>query len=150
MILTSYRPKAKLRKKALDWHEHLRFQTSHSNATQVKVSVLKSIFGFSSAKNLAARELSLPLLTSEFSSFLQEIRQVYGRAVICLDKLDKIEDPKDLDKLLRGIKGVLGQDGVHFLLTVSDDALIRFPGAARSEESWRVPLRTSRSWIASI
>ena len=125
-ILTSHRSEAKLKRRALDWSEHLRFQTSRSNTTQAKVSFLESLFGFSSTKNLITRDLSLPLLTSEFSSFLQEVCQVYPRVVICLDELDKIEDPEDLDKLLRGIKGVLGQHGVHFLLTVSDDALVRF------------------------
>ena len=116
-----------LRKHALDLSEHLKFQTTLSNSTETGLSLLQLTSRLSKGKSLAARPLSLPGLTAQLSLFLKEIGEVYaGRVVICLDELDKIEDPRDLDKLLRGIKGVLGQPSTHFLLTVSEDALAGF------------------------
>ena len=76
-ILTYHRSAVKLRDHAVDLSEHLRFQTNHSNAAEAKVSFLKAFFSFSSTKSLSARELSLPGLTSQFSSFLKEISGVY-------------------------------------------------------------------------
>jgi len=123
-----------LRRLALDLSEHLKFQTTLSNSTETSLSLLKATSKFSTGKTLAARPLSLPGLTAEFARFLERIGEVYSQhVVICLDELDKIENPEDLDELLRGIKGVLGQPNTHFLLTVSEDALARFTTRRRMD-----------------
>ena len=126
--------KAGLRDRALELSENLRFQTTLSTSAETGLSVLKATSKLSTGKSLVSRPLSLPGLTAEFAQFLERIGEVFsGSVVICLDELDKIEDPRDIDKLLRGIKGVLGWPGTHFLLTVSEDALARFTTQRRSE-----------------
>ena len=117
-----------LLRNALEFSEHLRFQTTLSKSSEVGLSASKINAKSGRGKNLATRPLTLPSLATQFTQFLNEIGEVYSRGpvVICLDELDKIEDPKDLDNLLRGIKGILGESGTHFLLTVSEDALTNF------------------------
>ena len=121
-----------LRTLALDHIENLKFHTTLVESGETGISLANITSRFRSGKNLATRPLSLPGLTAEFADFLEMTASIYtvdekmGQVVICLDELDKIENPRDLDKLLRGIKGVLGRPGTHFLLTVSEDALAAF------------------------
>ena len=89
---------------------------------------------FEEGKSLTTRSLSLPGLTEKYAAFLQRVCEVYSDGVvICFDELDKIENPKELDLLLRGVKGILGRNNTHFLFTVSDDAIARF-ATRRSKE----------------
>jgi len=124
--------KVGLRTLALDHIENLKFHTTLVESGDAGISLGNFTSRFKSGKNLATRPLSLPGLTSEFADFLEMTASIYkidgdmGQVVICLDELDKIENPRDLDKLLRGIKGILGRPGIHFLLTVSEDALSAF------------------------
>ena len=121
-----------LRHLALENLEHLRFQTSHGTTSEAALSLGSVLSRTTATRSSSARPLSIPGLTAQLRLFLTRIAEVYSeRAVFCLDELDKIEDPNDLDKLLRGLKGVLGQPGTHFLLTVSEDALARFANRHR-------------------
>ena len=121
-----------LRHLALENLEHLRFQTSHGRTSEAALSLGSVLSRTTATRSSSARPLSIPGLTAQLRLFLTRIAEVYSeRAVFCLDELDKIEDPNDLDKLLRGLKGVLGQPGTHFLLTVSEDALARFANRHR-------------------
>ncbi len=123
-----------LRKLALDLLEQLQYQTTLTSSTEAGISALKIVSKLSSGKSLTARPLSIPGLTAQLGKFLEAISEIYSqRVVICLDELDKIEDPEELDKLLRGIKGILGQRNTHFILTVSEDALTRFSTRRRMD-----------------
>ena len=118
---------AGLRHLAIEFSENLRYQTSTSKTTQATVSFWQLTGGVREKRTAIARPQSLPSLTAEFSQFLERVAEVYrNRVVICLDELDKIDNPKDFESLLRGIKGVLGQPHTHFILTVSEDALAEF------------------------
>lgn len=124
--------KVGLRMNALEHLEHLRFQTSEATTKEAGLSLGSLASKMNTSRNLSARPLSVPGLTAQLRRFLERIGEAYpGRVVLCLDELDKIEDPRDLDRLLRGLKGVLGQHGTHFLLTVSEDALARFASRGR-------------------
>ena len=117
------RLKVGLRSLAVEFLERLRYQSTRSFAA--RTGVLNSTFNI--GQSLADRPLSIPGLADQLSRFLGQVAEAYGEpVVICLDELDKITEPEELDKLLRGIKGVLGQPQTHFILTVSEDALTRF------------------------
>jgi hypothetical protein len=49
-----------------------------------------------------------------------------GKAIICIDELDKITDPEQVKKLLRGVKGVLFQKNCYYLISISEDAVKSF------------------------
>jgi hypothetical protein len=60
------------------------------------------------------------------SEFLQEVAEVFAEKVIIrVDELDKITVTQ-LFELLKGIKGILGQENTHFMLTISEDAISLF------------------------
>jgi len=68
--------------------------------------------------------------------FLTQVAEVFGgKVVICIDELDKITDTKQLLELLKGIKGILGQERTHFMLTVSEDAVAYFTERLNSERN---------------
>ena len=128
--------RAGLRQYALELIEHLEFQTTLSSAQEAGVQMPSLSGKWSSGKSLAARPLSLPGISTQFARFLDHVAAIHSkkRVVICFDELDKIENPRDLDKLLRGIKGILGHPKTHFLLTVSEDALARYVKQRRLEK----------------
>ena len=129
-----YLRRVALRNQALEHSEHLKFQTTFSMSTDASLSLLNFRSKFTGGKSLSARPLSLPSLTEQFAQFLRMVSEVYkGKVVICLDELDKIQDKKDLNNLLRCIKGILGQRGTHFLLTVSEDALAEYTTRRRRD-----------------
>lgn len=126
-----------LRHYAMELMEHLEYQTTLSSNQEAGIQLPNVAAKLSSGKLLAARPLSLPGISTQFTQFLDYVvASVESRksVVICLDELDKIENPRDLDKLLRGIKGVLGHPDTHFLLTVSEDALARYVKQRRLEK----------------
>lgn len=119
---------------AQDTLEHLRYETTLSESQNLQVSIWKSTLNFLRGKDLTTRPISLPGLTADCANFLGKIAEVFnGKVVICLDELDKIDDPDDLGNILKSIKGILGEKNSHFLLTVSEDALARFNTRRRTE-----------------
>lgn len=126
---------AGLRALAEEKLEYLRYQTTHQTTGEAAVSIGKVVSStFGRAKSLETRPISLPGLTAEFRTFLGSLAEVYGgKVVICLDELDKIDSPEQLDSLLRGVKGILGRENTYFLLTVSEDAMARFATRKRMQ-----------------
>ena len=119
-----------LRRRATELAEYLRFETTKSVYAESRLKIAKLRAG----KAMVDRPLSLPGITAQFAVFLGEVAEVFDKKVIlCVDELDKIEDVNELGGLLRGVKGVLGVPGTHFLLTVSEDALSRFAARGRGE-----------------
>lgn len=114
--------------------EHLKYQATLTNSEDASVSLWKLSGKFLRSKSLATLPVSLPGLTADCTSFLDKVADVFGqKCVICLDELDKINDPDQLAELLKGVKGILGQRRTYFLLTVSEDALARFSARRRAE-----------------
>jgi len=68
--------------------------------------------------------------------FLHDLARLSSRrlVLVCIDELDKISDPKHSVDMINGIKDLFHIPGVHFVVSVSTDAMHRF--AARG-----VPLR---------
>ena len=130
-----YRPReAGLRSLALELSERLSYQSTRSVSAQAGLSLSKLTSGLRLTKSLSDRPLTLPGVAAQFTTFLVRVASVHNcRVVICLDELDKIEDPAELEKLLRGIKGILGHPKTHFILTVSEDALARFTMQRKSD-----------------
>ncbi len=129
------RKEAGLRSEALALAERLSYETTVSTSHEAGLAVLRLSSAFRRAKSLTTRPLSLPELAESYSDFLGKIAEVFtDGVVVCFDELDKIEDPKELDQLLRGIKGILGRENTHFLFTVSDDAISRFSTRRNREQ----------------
>jgi nucleoside-triphosphatase THEP1 len=113
--------------------EHLKFQTSFKSSRELGLNLTKISGKLSKDKSLDTRPVSLPGLTSDCIQFMHNVAEVFNeKVVICLDELDKITDYKQLNELLAGIKGIMGNDN-HFILTVSEDAMAKFSTRLRDE-----------------
>lgn len=113
--------------KCQDFLEIIQYQVTLT--TSGELSLTGKLFSgkLTRGKQLEDRPLSLPGLTALCGDLIIEIARVFeGHVVICIDELDKITDSAQLAELLKGIKGLLGQDHAYFLLTVSDDATASF------------------------
>jgi hypothetical protein len=87
-------------------------------------------------KQLSDRPLSLPGLTATCTKLLQNIAEVYAnKVVVCIDELDKITSIDQLTELLKGVKGILGQENTHFILTISEDAMSKFTERLSSDRN---------------
>ncbi|WP_157017695.1 P-loop NTPase fold protein [Cryptosporangium arvum] len=61
--------------------------------------------------------------------FMYRISQITRRktpVIICVDELDKLNKGSDAVKVVNGLKDLFHVAGVHFLVSVSNDALLRF------------------------
>ncbi|MFD5375383.1 hypothetical protein ACFWJE_13355 [Streptomyces griseoincarnatus] len=76
---------------------------------------------------LAERELTHPELVLKFRDFISTfVRTSPREIIIALDELDKMEDGEDALAFVNSIKDLLHIQGVHFLVSVSEDALHNF------------------------
>ncbi|MBY8882310.1 P-loop NTPase fold protein [Actinacidiphila acidipaludis] len=76
---------------------------------------------------LSERELTHPELVAQFKKFVNAYARSSPRQiVIALDELDKMDDPQDALAFVNGVKDLLHIPGVHFLVSVSEDALHNF------------------------
>jgi hypothetical protein len=77
-----------------------------------------------------AREVSLTERPSTLSSLVHDYRDLVARiseylegpVVVAIDELDKMSSPDDVAKLLRDVKGIFDVAGVHYFVSISDEA----------------------------
>jgi len=69
--------------------------------------------------------LTLPDIVRQFRDFAESISR-NGRTLVCIDELDKIADPDDVEKFLNDVKAVFAIPNCLFVLSVSLDALRSF------------------------
>jgi hypothetical protein len=98
-----------------------------------KVSLFTGVLEFEGEDSLklARRESSLPELVADFRSLLTQFSAEGSvgyekRFVIFVDELDKIANTDGLIEAINGIKDLMHIPGVHFVVSVSEDALLRF------------------------
>jgi hypothetical protein len=114
----------------------LNYQSTLSRSGEVGVA-WKALSGkWSAGSEMEERPLSLPGLTAKCSDLLEKVAQVFGgKVVICIDELDKITDINQLMDLLKGIKGLFGQERTNFILTISEDAVEKFNARLTNERN---------------
>ncbi len=114
--------------------EGLIYQIKVSSSQEIGATLAQFSPKFSKGKEMESRPLSLPGLTADFNDYIDCVAQINNdKVVICIDELDKITDPIQLNELLKGIKGIIGHDKTHFILTVSEDALAKFSARLGSQ-----------------
>lgn len=73
------------------------------------------------------KELTHSRLISEYKTFLAEVLKLgTGRIVIGIDELDKIAEGGDALAIVNSLKELFHEPGVHFVVSVSEDALHNF------------------------
>jgi Cdc6-like AAA superfamily ATPase len=98
-------------------------QTSSKNSLAFKTLSIED----SSMTELVEREASHLQHVDAFQKFAALYRSVSNRTVIvAIDELDKISTPDEAIDVINGLKDLMHSEGIHFLVSVSEDALARF------------------------
>lgn len=116
---------------AVDFRRQARFAAVFNNSSGFSgnLSQWGASVGFtnSRAANFTERPVTLSSLVYGFREFCSDVVRALDGApmVIAIDELDKIEDTDSVLKLLRGIKGIFDIQGVHYFVSISDEAARR-------------------------
>jgi Cdc6-like AAA superfamily ATPase len=98
-------------------------QTSSKNTLALQGLSLED----SSMTELVEREVSHLQRVDAFQKFAALYRKVSDRTIIvAVDELDKISTPEEAIDVINGLKDLMHSEGIHFLVSVSEDALARF------------------------
>lgn len=115
---------------AVEALEHLTWVREEGQKETGSSSLLGGLLTLGGEDNVTRkqRELSQPELVARFRATLAQFaRDRPGeRFVIFIDELDKLDHIDDLVNAINGIKDLLHLPGVHFVVSVSVDALVRF------------------------
>lgn len=118
--------RGQLVREATALRERIRFTTGLKWGSEMGVSgnqFLTATFMRSAEKALDERPTTVASLIFDFRSLAELIAvKLPGPLVIGIDELDKIDDADDVRELLRDIKGIFEVTGVHFLVSISDEA----------------------------
>ena len=108
----------------------LTWDTKEATAETSTVKLLGGLLtlGGQDSMTRSRRELSLPDLVDKFRKLLATFsaEKEDGRFVVFIDELDKIADTDELINVINGLKDLLHIPGVHFVVSVSMEALRRF------------------------
>jgi hypothetical protein len=116
---------------AVDFRRQARFAAVFNKSTGFSgsLSQLGASIGLTTSQgaNFTERPVTLSSLVYGFREFCSQVVRALDEApmVIAIDELDKIEDTASVLKLLRGIKGIFDIQGVHYFVSISDEAARR-------------------------
>jgi hypothetical protein len=130
--------KGRLVREATALRERIRFTTSLRLGAEISISggnPLAAGFKRSRDKALDERPTTVASLVFDFRNLAELIaKTVHGPIVIGIDELDKIENADAVRELLRDVKGIFEVTGVHFLVSVSEEAMATLQlGTLRSD-----------------
>ncbi|MFD3678116.1 hypothetical protein [Streptomyces sp. NPDC058613] len=116
----------KVRARAEELRRQVRYAATEKGTSEVGADVQRWGIGAQykkiAEKEFVERPSTLSALIQNFRAFAEESATAVGRAVVCIDELDKISDASRLASLLRDIKGIFEVLGVFFLVSISDEA----------------------------
>ncbi len=112
--------------KAIQLRQRLRYTETQRKSSESFAKLSKTILaGFSSKREIALTERTTTIasLVYELRSFMRDIVDLHNHPIVIgIDELDKIHDAGEARRLLRDVKGIFEVEGVHFLVSVSDEA----------------------------
>lgn len=116
--------------RAIEFRRQARFSTALSASSELSGSLSHAGTSLGLRKTrgeqFTERPVTLSSLVHGFREFCKTVVEaVDGPVVIAIDELDKIENPQDVIELLRAIKGIFDIWGVHYFVSVSDEAARR-------------------------
>jgi hypothetical protein len=116
---------------ANDLRQLVRYSISLRNSREVAgrggPSRINATWRYKRDMELTERPVALASFTTAFRAFAESLpRVVNGPLVLAIDELDKLESNDRAAQLLRDVKGVFDIDGVHILVSVSDEAARQF------------------------
>jgi hypothetical protein len=120
----------RVREQASELRRQVRYSTSLKEATERGVGAAKA--GVSTGLNLS-RERELIERPATLSTYIHNLRSFAAAIpaatnvplVLAIDELDKLNDSERAIQLLRDVKAVFDIDGVHVIVSISDEAALQ-------------------------
>jgi hypothetical protein len=118
--------RGRLVREATALRERIRFTASLRSSAELGLSAPKPVptsVKKSQEKSLDERPTTIASLIFDFRNLAELIAATLpGPLIIGIDELDKIERADSVRELLRDIKGIFEVTGVHFLVSISEEA----------------------------
>jgi hypothetical protein len=118
--------RGQLVREATALRERIRFSASLRSSTELGLNAPKPVptsLTRSREKSLDERPTTIASLVFDFRNLAERIADTLpGLLIIGIDELDKIELADSVRELLRDIKGIFEVTGVHFLVSISEEA----------------------------
>jgi hypothetical protein len=114
-----------LLREALIARERARYTATRRESTELGTEAGRGLLARARAsreRELVERPATLSSLVNDFRGLAKRAADVTARVVIAIDELDKMDDADKVRALLRDIKGIFEVPGVHFFVSVSDEA----------------------------
>jgi hypothetical protein len=125
-IVRENQKNGRLIREATALRERIRFTASLKLGAEMNIGGGKAFtaaFKRSREKALNERPTTVASLVFDFRNLAEAIANtVSGPVVIGIDELDKVESPEAVRALLRDVKGIFEVAGVHFFVSVSEEA----------------------------
>lgn len=114
-----------LLRRAQQWLQMIRFQSSYSSgwSGSLKFPIVEG--GVSTAVSRSQNQLTLPEIIDGYSDFLKLATQRYV-IIIGIDELDKIQSGEKAHRFLNEIKAIFGLENCFYLISVSESAISSF------------------------
>ena len=118
--------RGQLVREATALRERIRFSASLRSSTELGINAPKPVptsLNKSRERSLDERPTTIASLVFDFRNLAERIAEtLHGPLIIGIDELDKIELADSVRELLRDIKGIFEVTGVHFLVSISEEA----------------------------
>jgi hypothetical protein len=118
--------RGRLVREATALRERIRFSASLRSSVELGLNAPKPVptsLSKSQEKSLDERPTTVASLVFDFRNLAELIADTLsGPLIIGIDELDKIELAHSVRELLRDIKGIFEVTGVHFLVSISEEA----------------------------
>ena len=121
------KPEEELYNKAVELRTKARFTSALKSANETSASAnIRGITGGlkrSRERALSERPATVSSMIHDFRNFSAELAsRLPGPIVIAIDELDKMESANAVAALLRDTKGIFDVPGVHYFVSISDEA----------------------------
>jgi len=125
-------PPAALQSEAQDLLEALTFTQSNLSGSQAKMTTgtsagieLKGELSHTQQITRARRDMTMPELVAQLRQLIQRATS-YGRVLVAIDELDKIDSEGDARRFINDLKAIFGVHRSYFVVAVSQDAMVSF------------------------
>lgn len=124
------KPKDQLYEKAVEFQRQARFTAALTESSQVSGGLsrsgLSAAFQRSRSSAYTERPATVSSLIHDFRKFSRSVAKTLDApVVVAIDELDKMSSSEKVSELLKGVKGIFDVPGVHYFVSISDEAARR-------------------------
>jgi hypothetical protein len=124
------KPTDQLYEKAVQFQRQARFTAAFTDSSQISGGLSHSGLSTAFQRNRSSAYTEKPATVSslihDFRKFAWSVAQTLeAPVVVAIDELDKMSSGEKVSELLKGVKGIFDVPGVHYFVSISDEAARR-------------------------